>query len=90
MSSMESIQIELKFTPQTFTEAIYNLVKHEEMSYIDSVVHLCDDNGIEYTDILHLITPPIRSKIEAEGQERSILPKTNNVSAFMESEDSSL
>ena len=82
-----SIHIELKFTPTSFTDAIYNLVRNDGMTYIDSVVHLCDEHGIDYNDILLLITAPIKSKIEAEGQERSILPKTNNISAFMQDEE---
>ena len=82
-----SLEIPLAYTPATLTEEIYKLVKSEGMSYIDAIIQICDANDIEYSDIALLITAPIKSKIEAEGQERSILPKSNNISAFMIDED---
>jgi hypothetical protein len=37
------------------------------MNYIDTIVHLCEENGIEIEDIKKYLNDPIKSKLEAEA-----------------------
>ena len=44
-------------------------------SYIDAVLHLCDDKGVEPFMAARLLSKPIKEKIIKEGQEVNLLPK---------------
>ena len=44
-------------------------------SYIDAVLHLCDDKGVEPFMAARLLSKPIKEKIKKEGQEVNLLPK---------------
>ncbi len=44
-------------------------------SYIDAVLHLCDDKKIEPFMAARLISEPIKEKIKREGQEINLLPE---------------
>ena len=43
-------------------------------SYIDAVLHLCDDKRLEPFMAARLISEPIKEKIKREGQEINLLP----------------
>ena len=37
------------------------------MNYIDTIVHLCEKNGIEIEDIKKFLNDPIKEKLEVEA-----------------------
>jgi len=44
-------------------------------NYIDAVLHLCDDKGIEPFVAARMLSKPIKEKIKKEGQEINLLPR---------------
>ena len=66
-------------TKSKFTKMVEKTVIDYRLSYIDAVVHLCDDSGIEMEDVGKFISPIIRDKIEAEAMRLNLLPKQNTL-----------
>ena len=68
-----------------FTKLIESTVSDLRLSYMDAVLHLCEENNIEPEDVSKFISPIIKSKLEAEAMNLNFLPKTNSLdSAFFE------
>jgi hypothetical protein len=59
------------------------LVIDEKMTYMEAVLHYCEEKQIDPLDIGKLISPVIKSKIEAEAMTRNLLPKSNSLDSFM-------
>jgi hypothetical protein len=70
-------------TSAALTHLVESLVKKEKMTYIEAVIHVCDERGIDPADIARLITPPIKAKLESEGMASNLLPKTNTLDSFL-------
>ena len=49
------------------------------LSYIDAIVHLCEQNNIEMEDVGKFINPTLKEKIEAEAMRLNFLPKGNQL-----------
>jgi len=64
---------ELLLTKQKFTRMVEDTVRATQLSYIDSVVHLCEKNNLEIEDIKKYISDPIKEKIEAEAMNLNFL-----------------
>jgi hypothetical protein len=71
-------------TKQTFTALIEKVVREEKMSYIEAILHLCEEREIDPLDIGKLITPSIKAKVEAEAMKQNLLPKSNSLDEFIE------
>lgn len=70
-------------TKQSLATIIEKLVIDEKMTYMEAVLHYCEEKQIDPLDIGKLISPVIKSKIEAEAMTRNLLPKTNSLDSFM-------
>ena len=55
---------------------IEKLVKEKNMSYMDAVIHYCEENDIDLQHINKLISNPLKEKISVEAQKLNFLPKT--------------
>ena len=58
---------------------ILETVKKHDLSYIDSIVYICEQNNIEIEDIKKYISPTIKDHLEAEGMSLNLLPKGNTL-----------
>ena len=76
--------IEEQFLTKTkFAKLIEATVLETKMTYMDTVLHLCEKNNIEPEDVKKFISPVIKGKVEAEAMELNYLPKMNTLdSAF--------
>jgi hypothetical protein len=74
--------IEPIFTKESFHILVEKLVREEHQTYIEAIISICDENSIEYADIVKLIPPPMVAKLEAEGISKNILPRVNDITAF--------
>jgi len=63
-------------TRSTFSVIIEKLVCEKKISYMDAIVHYCENNELEVESAAKLINTIIKSKIECEAQELNFLPKT--------------
>lgn len=61
------------------TKMVEQTVKRKKLSYIDAIVHICEQNNIEIEDISKFISPAIKSKIEVEAQNLNYMPKGNTL-----------
>jgi hypothetical protein len=60
---------------KTFTTLIESYVRSHKLSYMDTIVHLCDEHNIEMEDIGKYISPVIKNKLEAEAMELNYIPR---------------
>lgn len=70
-------------TKTSLTQQVEKLVSVEKMTYIEAVLHICNENNIDPGDIGKLIVPGIKSKIEAEAMAANLLPKSNSLDSFL-------
>lgn len=66
-------------TKVKFTKMVEEEVRSSGLSYMDTVVYLCEKNNIEIEDIKKFISPVIAGKIEVEAEKLNFLPKSNSV-----------
>ena len=69
-------------TKQTLTTLVERLVAREHMSYMEAVLHVCEERQIDPLDIGKLISPSIKAKIEAEAMASNMLPGKSNTLVF--------
>ena len=55
---------------------IQELVKQTKLSYMDAVLHYCDQNGMEPETAAQLINGKLKAQIREEAEELNFLPKT--------------
>ena len=61
-----------------FTEAIETLAHEKEgMSYVDAIVHFCEQNNIDVESVPKLITKPLKEKLKGEAMELNLLKRTS-------------
>ena len=66
------------FCPARFAQEIETLVHSEEkMSYIDAIIHFCEQNNIDVESVSKLISKPLKEKIKYEAMELNFLKKTS-------------
>ena len=50
---------------------------NEDMSYIDAIIHFCENNNIDLESVPKLISKPLKEKIKYEAMELNFLKKTS-------------
>ena len=72
----------IELTKEEFSRKIENYVKIHNSSYMDAVIAISDDVEVDYSIISKLLTKPIIEKIQEEGRELNLLPKSKNKLPF--------
>jgi hypothetical protein len=67
------------YTKEKLTKDVEALVKRDHMTYLEAIIHVCDDLEIEAEDMAKIVSGPLRDKLEAEAQRNNILPKPNDL-----------
>ena len=62
-----------------FSKMAEDIAHKKNLSYIDAVVHLCDDTNIDPEDVSKFISNILKDKIEAEARKLNFLPKLNTL-----------
>jgi len=66
------------FCPSRFAQEIESLVHDENgMSYIDAIVHFCDQNSIDVEAVPKLLSKPLKEKIKYEAMELNFLKRSS-------------
>ena len=55
---------------------IQELVIQTKLSYMDAVLHYCDQNGMEPETAAQLVNSKLKAQIREEAEELNFLPKT--------------
>ena len=66
-------------TKSEFAKLIEKTVKSHRSSYMDAIIWLCEDNNVELEDVKKLISPIIKTKLEAEAMNLNFLPRQNSL-----------
>tara|TARA_R110000823_G_scaffold269854_3_gene389552 strand:+ start:1513 stop:1737 length:225 start_codon:yes stop_codon:yes gene_type:complete len=66
-------------TKKRFSAMTEEIVRTKKMSYIDAIVHLCEENKIEIEDSKKYINTIIKDKIESEAMDLNFLEKKNTL-----------
>ena len=75
LTDEEQLMEELIQNRSKFTTAIEKIRKDFGISYIDSIIHYCDEHEIELNIVDSLVTPNLKEKIEAEAVQLNFLPR---------------
>ena len=71
-------------TSAKFSQEVEKIaVTNEDMTYIDSVLHLCDLNEIEVESVSKLISKPLKEKIKYEAMELNFIKKTSRAKLLL-------
>ena len=80
MGGVDSSQQESNFmNKKKFTKMVEDCVRRESMSYMDTVVYLCEQNNLEIEDVKKYIAISIKEKIEFEAMKLNFLQKTESL-----------
>lgn len=80
---MPAVMLDNLLTKTSFTQLVEDLVHKEKMTYIEAIIHICEERGIDPSDVGKLVTPAIKAKLEVEGMASNLLPKSNSLSNFI-------
>ena len=78
------MKLEDKFLNRTkFTKLIEESVTKNKLSYMDSILDICDKNDIDPVDVKKFISPIIKNKVEAEAMALNFLPRENTLDSSL-------
>ena len=66
-------------TKKSFSSMVETFVYQNRMSYLDSVLHLCEKNNLELEDVRKYLSVTILEHIESEARQLNFLPKQNTL-----------
>lgn len=67
-----------KFMSQAkFSSDIEELVKSSDLTYIESIIHYCEEHSIELDSVSKLISKPLKERIKCEAITLNYLKKTS-------------
>jgi len=58
-----------------FTVGVEKVVINLECSYIDAIIHYCEENDVDFDIVPKLISNSIKEKLQAEAINLNFLPK---------------
>tara|TARA_Y100000004_G_scaffold83127_1_gene93295 strand:- start:930 stop:1163 length:234 start_codon:yes stop_codon:yes gene_type:complete len=70
-------------TKSKFTKLVEATVVEKQLSYMDAILWLCEQNNIEPLDVKKFVSNIIKDKVEAEARKLNFLPKQNALEEFM-------
>ena len=80
VGGVDSSQEESNFmNKKKFTKMVEDCVRTKSMSYMDTVVYLCEQNNLEIEDVKKYIAISIKEKIEFEAMKLNFLQKTESL-----------
>ena len=65
-------------TKAKFSKIVEEAVLELKVPYMEAVLHVCENNGIEPEDVSKFVSPVIKGKIEVEAQNLNWLPRESD------------
>jgi hypothetical protein len=62
-----------------FTKMIESTTREKNLSYMEAIIDICEENDIEPEDIAKYISGIIKDKLEAEARSLNFLPRLNTL-----------
>ena len=66
-------------TKSKFSKLVEQTSREKKLSYIDTVVHICETHNIDPIDVKKFLSTIVRNKIEAEAKALHYLPRDNEL-----------
>jgi len=66
-------------TKSEFSKLVEKAVLENRLGYMDAVLMVCDDHGIDPEDVRKFVSAPIQEKIEGEAMRLNLIPRTNEL-----------
>lgn len=66
-------------TKKSFSAMVESFVYRNKQSYMDAIVHLCEENGLELEDVKKYLSLTIVEHLEAEARQLHFLPQQNTL-----------
>lgn len=66
-------------TKKKFTKLVEEKVAETKLGYIDAVLEVCNDRGLDPADVSNLISTIIKDKIEAEAVSMNMIKGGNQL-----------
>ena len=66
-------------TKAKFTKMVEKEVLSKKLTYMDAVIHICENNDIDLEDVRKFIAVSVKDKIEAEAMTLKFLPQSNTL-----------
>jgi len=66
-------------TKAKFAKLIEGAVTKKKLTYMDAVIHLCEESEVELEEVRKFISPVIKNKLEAEAMNLNFLPRGNQL-----------
>jgi hypothetical protein len=80
LGGVDSSQEESNFmNKKKFTKMVEDCVRTKSMTYMDTVVYLCEQNNLEIEDVKKYIAISIKEKIELEAMKLNFLEKSGSL-----------
>lgn len=64
-----------------FSRLVASTVQDKKISYMEAVLHLCEEHDIDPGEVKKFLSKAIKEKIEVEAQQLNFLPKSNALPA---------
>jgi hypothetical protein len=66
-------------TKALLARKVEHLVKTEHLSYVEALMQICDETGIDPEDIAKQVTGALKDKVAVEAMDRNIIPRPNSL-----------
>jgi UDP-glucose 6-dehydrogenase len=66
-------------TKSEFSKLVEKNVLDKKMSYMEAVLMICEDHGIDPEDVRKFVSAPIQEKIEGEAMRLNLIPRSNEL-----------
>ena len=68
-----------KITPKKFSVIIEDLVNTKNLTYLEAIIHYCEQEGLEAHTITRWIDKGMKEKIQYDAEALNYLPKTSSL-----------
>ena len=77
-NELEKVMESKFFCPSRFAQEIESLVHNTSgnMSYIDAIIHFCDQHSLDLESVPKLISKPLKEKIKYDAQQLNFMKRT--------------
>lgn len=65
-------------TKEEFCKKVENKVINKKYTYIDAVIAIQEEYGIDYTIVAKLLSQPLLEKLETEGKNLNLIKKSKS------------
>ena len=76
MSKKQPVVIKPSITKEESRLQVEKLVAHDNMTYTDAIIEICERKQIDPEDMAKLVKGPLKLKLEVEAMDRNIIKRT--------------